>query len=244
MQYNKGYTLTSDDTAVRERLFERSLWRNVYLWMALGLGLTTSVAYFSAATPSIRAMLMGQNAFFLMIGLSVGTVALAMNLSFRLQKMSMKSAVFSYVAFTIIQGVLLFSIFLFYPTYILIKTFLTASSMFLVMSLWGAFSKQDLSPIGKFCMMAVWGILIATLINFFFRSTGMHYIISFIGVFAFAGLTAYDTQKISRMSKEMSENIDEVNFVKLSIMGALILYLDFINLFLFLLRIFGGGRRD
>ena len=244
MSYNKEYpTIAADDVRIKERTYARSLWRNIYIWMALGLGLTASVAYFTANTPAIRSLLMS-NYFIVSIVLMIAMFALTMNLSMRLQSMSMGAAVASYVAYTVIEGLLLFAIFLYYPSYVLIKAFACAAAMFVGMSLWGAFSKSDLSAIGRFCMMAVWGLIAATLINFFVRSSMMDYIISFVGVFVFAGLTAYDTQKISIMSRELSEKLDESGFVKMSILGALILYIDFIGLFLFLLRIFGGGRRD
>ena len=244
MSYNKEYpTIAADDVRVKERTYARSLWRNIYIWMALGLGLTASIAYFTANTPALRSLLMS-NYFIVSIVLMIAMFALTMNLSMRLQSMSMGAAVASYVAYTVIEGLLLFAVFLYYPSYVLIKTFACAAAMFVGMSLWGAFSKADLSAVGRFCMMAVWGLIVATLINFFVRSSMMDYIISFVGVFVFAGLTAYDTQKISVMSRELSEKLDESGFVKMSILGALILYIDFIALFLFLLRIFGGGRRD
>lgn len=244
MSYNKEYpTITEDDVRIKERIYARSLWRNIYIWMALGLGLTASVAYFTANTPDIKSMLTS-NYPIVGIVLMITLFALTMNLSMRLQTMSMGAAVGSYVAYTVIEGLLLFAIFIKYENYVLIRAFACASAMFVGMSLWGAFSKSDLSAIGRFCMMAMWGLIAATLINLFMRSSVIDYIVSFVGVFAFAGLTAYDTQKISVMSRELSEKLDESGFVKMSILGALILYIDFIGLFLVLLRIFGGGRRD
>lgn len=245
MSYNKEYgsIITHDDVRVKEHTYARSLWRNIYIWMALGLGLTASVAYFTANTPAIRSVLISNYFIFSMI-LMISLFALSMNISMRLQTMSMGSAVACYVAYTVIEGLLLFTIFLYYPSYILIKTFACAAAMFVGMSLWGAFSKTDLSAVGRFCVMAVWGLIIATLINLFVKSSLFDYIISFVGVFVFAGLTAYDTQKIAVMSRELSEKLDESGFVKMSILGALILYVDFIGLFLFLLRIFSGGRRE
>lgn len=243
MSYDKGYQAVLDNVDVRERVYARSLWRNIYIWMALGLAVTASVGYLAAKTPVIAAALTS-NYLLVSIVLMVGMFALVMNISSRLQTMSMGAAVANYIAYTFIEGLLLFSIFLYYPSYVLIKTFVCAAVMFVGMSLWGAFSKKDLSAIGKFCLMAVWGLIAATLLNFFMRSVMLDYIISFVGVFAFAGLTAYDTQKIAMMSREMSDKLDESGYVKMSILGALILYVDFIGLFLFLLRLFSGARRD
>lgn len=243
MSYNKGYQTIVDNVGVQERVYARSLWRNIYIWMALGLAITASVAYFAARTPAITSVLMS-NYMIMSIVLMIVMFALVINMSARLQTMSMGAAVANYIAYTVIEGLLLFAIFLYYPSYVLMKAFTCAAAMFVGMSVWGAFAKRDLSAIGKFCLMTVWGVLIATLINFFTRSVMLDYIISFVGVVAFAGLTAYDTQKIAIMSRELSDKLDEQGFVKMSILGALILYIDFIGLFLFLLRIFGGSRRE
>ena len=231
MADNKSSML--ENVAVRQR----SIVKNVYLWMTAGLGLTGIVAFFLASNPSLMRALIGNSMGFLLV--VIGEFALVFYLSSRLDKMSQSSAIGAFLAYSVLTGVMLSTIFAVYAGVVIYKTFLTTALMFAGMSVYAMTTKRDLSGFGYYLRMGLWGIIIASLMNFFFKSAGMDYIISFLGVAIFLGLTVYDTQKIVRMNNEYGSSMDEETFTKVSIIGALSLYLDFLNIFLFLLRIFG-----
>lgn len=219
---------------------ERTILKNVYLWMTAGLGLTALVAFFVASNPSLLRALVGNTLGFLLI--IVGQFALVFYLSARLDRMSQSSAIGAFLAYSALNGIMLSTLFAVYAGVVIYKTFFTTALMFGGMSLYAMTTKRDLNKIGSYLVMGLWGLIIASLINMFFRSSGLDYLISFIGVGIFLGLTAWDTQKIIRMNEQYGSSIDEETFTKLSIIGALSLYLDFLNLFLFLLRIFGRSN--
>ncbi|NCC64497.1 MAG: Bax inhibitor-1/YccA family protein [Spirochaetia bacterium] len=220
---------------------ERTILKNVYLWMTAGLGLTAVISFLISSSPSLlRALL--SNPINLLI-LIIGQFSLVFYLSARLNRMSQVSAIGAFLAYAALNGVMLSTIFIIYTGAVIYKTFITTALMFAGMSLYAMTTKRDLNRYGSYLMMGVWGLVIAMLVNLFLRSSGIDYIISFIGVAVFLGLTAYDTQKIVRWNNEAGSSMDEETFTKLSIMGALTLYLDFLNLFLFALRIFGRSNR-
>ncbi len=219
---------------------ERTILKNVYLWMTAGLGLTALIAFFVASNPSLLRALVGNSMGFLLI--VIGQFALVFYLSARLDRMSQASAVAAFLAYSALNGIMLSTIFAVYAQVVIYKTFFTTALMFGGMSIYAMTTKRDLNAIGSYLVMGLWGLIIASLINMFFRSSGLDYLISFIGVGIFLGLTAWDTQKIIRMNDQYGSSIDEEAFTKLSIIGALSLYLDFLNLFLFLLRIFGRSN--
>lgn len=219
---------------------ERTILKNVYLWMTAGLGLTALVAFFVAGNPSLLRALVGNTMGFLLI--VVGQFALVFYLSARLDKMSQASAIGAFLAYSALNGIMLSTLFAVYAGVVIYKTFFTTALMFGGMSIYAMTTKRDLNKLGSYLFMGLWGLIIASLINMFFRSSGLDYLISFIGVGIFLGLTAWDTQKIIRMNEQYGSAIDEETFTKLSIIGALSLYLDFLNLFLFLLRIFGRSN--
>lgn len=219
---------------------ERTILKNVYLWMTAGLGLTALVAFFVASNPSLLRALVGNTMGFLLI--VVGQFALVFYLSARLDRMSQASAIGAFLAYSALNGIMLSTIFAVYAGVVIYKTFFTTALMFGGMSLYAMTTKRDLNKFGSYLVMGLWGLIIASLINIFLGSSGLDYLISFIGVGIFLGLTAWDTQKIIRMNEQYGSGIDEETFTKLSIIGALTLYLDFLNLFLFLLRIFGRSN--
>ncbi len=216
---------------------ERTILKNVYLWMTAGLGLTALIAFFVASNPPLLRALVGNTMGFLLI--VVGQFALVFYLSSRLDRMSQASAIGAFLAYSALNGIMLSTIFVVYAGVVIYKTFFTTALMFGGMSIYAMTTKRDLNRFGSYLVMGLWGLIIASLINMFFRSSGLEYLISFIGVGIFLGLTAWDTQKIIRMNEQYGSGIDEETFTKLSIIGALSLYLDFLNLFLFFLRIFG-----
>ncbi len=219
---------------------ERTILKNVYLWMTAGLGLTALIAFFVASNPPLLRALVGNTMGFLLI--VVGQFALVFYLSSRLDRMSQASAIGAFLAYSALNGIMLSTIFAVYAGVVIYKTFFTTALMFGGMSIYAMTTKRDLNRFGSYLVMGLWGLIIASLINMFFRSSGLEYLISFIGVGIFLGLTAWDTQKIIRMNEQYGSGIDEETFTKLSIIGALSLYLDFLNLFLFFLRIFGRSN--
>lgn len=219
---------------------ERSILRNVYLWMALGLAITGVVAaYVAGNTQLVRAIVMNRGLFF---GLIIGELALVWFLSARIGSMSPTAATLSFAVYSILNGVTLSIIFLAYTAVSIATTFFVAAATFAALGVYAITTKRELGGIGQYLFAGLIGIIIASVVNIFLGSQTLDYIISFIGVFLFMGLTAYDTQHIKRMSAQMSDSIGEDDYVRVSIMGALRLYLDFINLFLFLLRFLGNRR--
>ncbi len=222
------------------RVRERNILRNVYLWMTAGLALTGVVAFGVANNPSIMRALVGNQMIFLL--LIFGELGLVMYLGTRIMHMSASSATMAFAGYSVLNGITLSVIFLAYTGAEISLAFFTAAGTFAGMSLYAMTTKRDLSGIGHYLIMGLWGVIIASVINIFLRSEGLYYMISYIGVFVFIGLTAYDTQMIKRWNAQFGTSTTEEQYVKLSILGALKLYLDFINIFLFLLRIF--GRRN
>lgn len=212
--------------------------RSVYNWMAVGLGLTGFVAYYVAHSPSlVRLIFQNQILFF---GLIIAELALVFTLSARVNKMQASTATALFVIYSALNGATLSFIFLVYTASSITSTFFICGGTFVACSIYGWTTKRDLTSIGGFLMMGLIGIIIASLVNMFFRSAGMSMIISYIGVIVFVGLTAYDTQHLKTMAVTQPDGLETGVVRKGAILGALKLYLDFINLFLMLLRIFGN----
>ncbi|OHD32344.1 MAG: hypothetical protein CVV48_08150 [Spirochaetae bacterium HGW-Spirochaetae-4] len=220
---------------------ERSILKNVYLWMTAGLALTGVVSYLVATNESLMRMFLGSTVSFLFI--VIAQFAVVFFLMARLDKMTSTTAIASFGAYSILTGITLSVIFYAYSGLVISRAFFTTAAAFGGMSFYGMTTKRDLDGIGHYLVMGLWGIIIASLINMFLGSANVYYIISIIGVLVFLGLTAWDTQKIRRMNDAYAGNMDEETYIKLSIIGALMLYLDFINIFLFMLRIFGRNNR-
>lgn len=221
--------------------------RSVYNWMAIGLALTGFVAYFVAHNESILGLLfqVAGNQLrptMLFYGLIIGELALVFILSARVQKMQASTATAMFVLYAALNGATLSMIFLAYTSTSIVSTFFICAATFVACSLYGWLTKRDLTSFGGFLFMGLIGIIIASVVNMFIRSSAMHMIISYIGVFVFIGLTAYDTQHIKNMAMTLPDGMEAGVVRKGAILGALKLYLDFINLFLMLLRIFGSGR--
>lgn len=219
---------------------ERSILRNVYMWMALGLAITGVVAmYVSGNTQLVRSIVMNQGIFLMLV---IGELALVWILSANIHRMSPTAATLSFAGYAVLNGVTLSVIFLAYTGVSIATTFFVTASTFGALSVYAITTKRNLGGLGQYLFAGLIGIIIASLVNMFIGSAMIDYAISFIGVFLFMGLTAYDTQMIKRWSNELSGSADEADFMRVSIMGALKLYLDFINLFLFLLRFLGNRR--
>ncbi len=214
--------------------------RSVYNWMAIGLALTGVTAFYVGHNENLLSLIFGNRLLF--YGLIIGELALVFYLIARVQKMQAATATGLFVLYSILNGVTLSFIFLVYTRTSITSTFFICAGTFLACSIYGMTTKRDLTSLGGFMAMGLIGIIIATLVNMFLRSPGMHMIISYLGVIIFVGLTAYDTQKLKAMALNQPADLSAGVLRKGAIIGALTLYLDFINLFLFLLRIFGGQR--
>ncbi len=210
----------------------------VFNWMAMGLGLTGLIAYFTASSGLARAIV-GSPLFMILIIAELGMV---FYLSARISKIQAATASGLFIGYSVLNGLTLSAVFLAYTSSSIAGTFLITAGMFGAMAIYGLATKRDLSGLGSFLFMGLIGIIIASVVNIFLQSSGMSWMISFLGVLIFTGLTAYDVQKIKNMGEEGIMSQGEEAIKKGSIMGALALYLDFINLFLMLLRFFGGSR--
>ncbi len=219
---------------------ERSLLRNVYLWMTAGLALTGIVALGVATNPNFVYTLVTNRLLF--FGLIIGELFLVVFLSARIMTLSPAAATAAFAAYAVLNGVTLSVIFLAYTGQNIATALFITAATFGGMSVYALTTRRDLSGLGHYFIMGLWGLIIASLINIFLKSEAFYYLISYIGVAVFLGLTAYDTQRIKQMSDRMGVSAGEADYVRLSILGALRLYLDFINLFLFFLRIFGRRR--
>lgn len=213
-----------------------ALMRKVYVWMTMALAITGICAYGVATSPNIMQMIYGNSMtiwvlFIVELGLVFYTTA-------RIQKLSLTTATTLFIIYSALNGVTLSSIFMVYSMTSIAKVFFITAGTFAAMALYGYFTKTDLSKIGNILFMALIGLIIATVVNLFLKSAMFDLILCYIGVGIFVGLTAWDSQKIKHMlamQVDMSESAQ-----KIALMGALSLYLDFINLFLYLLRIFGN----
>ena len=214
--------------------------RSVYNWMGIGLALTGFIAFYVSNSPTIVRLIFGnQILFFVLILAELGLV---FSISGMINKMSAGTATSLFVLYAALNGVTLSFIFLVYTRTSIVSTFFVCAGTFIACSIYGWATKRDLTSWGGFLTMGLIGIIIASLVNMFIRSSAMSMIISYIGVLVFVGLTAYDTQKLKNMALTQPTGLDGTVVRKGAILGALSLYLDFINLFLMLLRILGQGR--
>lgn len=206
--------------------------------MALALVITGVTAYGVATTPSLLIAIVTNKALFW--GLIIAELALVFAVSGAINRLSLATATLLFVLYSVVNGATLSVIFLAYSMPAIIQTFFITAGTFGVMALVGYTTKTDLTSLGKLLFMALIGLVIATVVNMFVGSTGFDYILSYVGVLIFVGLTAYDTQKIKQMCMQAPDAGEHMQ--KLALLGALSLYLDFINLFLYLLRIFGNNK--
>ena len=212
--------------------------RRVYVWMALGLLVTAGTAAFVSVSPLFQ-VLAGQPLIF--FGLMIAELGLVFGLSLGINRISPATAMLLFFAYAALNGLTFSVLFVVYTLGSVANTFLATAALFGVMSVLGYTTKIDLSKMGTFLFMGVIGLFIAMLVNMFWTNTVLGLIITFAGILIFLGLTFYDTQRIKRMTAVAMQQGDENVQARLGILGALSLYLDFINLFLFMLRL--GGRR-
>lgn len=234
--YEKSYENYSKSVTQTSAI--ATLMRNVYLWMTFALATTGLTAAYVASSPALAQIVLGGSTYLILALIELGIV---WYLSSRVMSLSFSTASILFVLFSILNGVTLSCIFLVYTMESIATTFYITAGTFGGMSLVGYFTKKDLSTMGRFLIMALIGLIIATIVNLFLQSTQMMWLITYAGVLIFCGLTAYDTQKIKTMFLEMGGEKNEAT-LKVALLGSLTLYLDFINLFIYLLRIFGNRR--
>ncbi len=214
----------------------------VYGFMAVALSLSAVVAYYISSSPALSNKLFNSpQSSMILIGLFVAQVVLVIGITAAIRTISFATALGLFFLYAGLLGVTLSSIFLVYEIGSIYQTFFIAAAMFGGMSLYGYFTNADLTSVGNIAIMIVWGMLASLLINMWFKSAQVDMIISFMGVIVFALLTAYDTQKIKLMGQQMM--LDDEAMSKIAVLGALTLYLDFINIFLFLLRFLGDRKK-
>ena len=214
------------------------LMRKVYVWMTLALVITGFTSYGVATSPGILQAIYGNQLLFW--GMIIAEFALVIGVSAAIHRLSLTTATLMFILYSVINGALLSYIFLVYTASSVATVFFITAGTFGAMALLGYTTKTDLSSIGKYLIMALIGLIIASVVNLFIQSTGFTLILSYVGVLIFVGLTAYDSQKIKQMLLQAPDAGEGAQ--KLALLGALTLYLDFINLFIYLLRIF--GRRN
>jgi FtsH-binding integral membrane protein len=219
------------------QLRQSSIISQVYAWMTAGLLVTGAVAAYTAQSQVLLQLIFG-NPFGIWV-LFIAQIAMVLGLSAGIARLAPAMATGLFIAYAALNGLTMASIFLVYTRTSIASTFFITASTFAVMSLYGYTTKRDLTKIGSLLFMALIGLILASLVNFFLKSTALYWIITYAGVLIFVGLIAWDTQKIKHLSAQAT---DETSGRRIAILGSLMLYLDFINLFLFLLRIF--GRRD
>ncbi|MFM2201784.1 MAG: hypothetical protein RL040_984 [Bacteroidota bacterium] len=228
-------TINVDSSAV-----SRSFVANVFSYMTLALVITGVAAYWFAASGNLLALLQGSS--LLMWGVMLAPIGMVLIMSFAFNRLSFGALMGLFLAYSLVNGISLSVIFLIYSSAAISKVFFITAGLFATMAVVGYTTKTDLTKLGSILMMAVIGIVIASLVNYFLESAAFDYLISCVGVLVFTGLVAYDTQKVKRIGAGVEYGTATAG--KLALMGALSLYLDFINLFLFLLRVFGGRRGE
>jgi FtsH-binding integral membrane protein len=216
-----------------------SFMAGVYGWMSCALAITAATAYYVASVPAIFTYIYTHSA--VLIGIFFVQIALVVAISALINRMSFITALILFLLYATTLGITLSSVFYVYTESSIISTFLTTALMFGVMSLYGYVTKADLTSMGSMSIMVLFGLIIGMFVNMFIKSALFDYVLSGIGVVVFVLLTAYDTQRIKQLARPML--VEQEMIGKVTLLGALTLYLDFINLFLFLLR-FMGNRRE
>ncbi|MCT8344651.1 Bax inhibitor-1/YccA family protein [Photorhabdus kleinii] len=211
----------------------------VYGWMTCGLLLTAFVAWYVSQNQNVVEYIFSNSVIF--YGLVIAQLGLVFVLSGMINRMGASLATGLFMLYSALTGLTLSGIFKIYTGGSIATTFVVTAGMFGALSFYGYTTKRSLSGLGSFLFMGLIGIILASLINLWLKSTALMWAVTYIGVVIFAGLTAYDTQKLKEMGEDLDVN-DKENLRKFSIVGALTLYLDFINMFLMLLRIFGDRR--
>lgn len=231
-------TQVSTIPAAQQGEVVRTFMQRVYIWMAGGLALTGFIAYYTAQSPTLMPLIAKNPWIF--YGMIIAELGIVIAMSAMINRLSATTAGAMYVVYAALTGFVFSTLFLIYTAESIYQVFFITAGMFGGMSIYGFVTKRDLTGWGSFLMMGLFGIIITMVVNIFLRSPAVSYAISILGVFIFLGLTAYDTQKLKNLA--LRDPKMALGSEKPAIYGALTLYLDFINLFLMLLRLFGRRR--
>lgn len=234
--YFDTHTLTSNTAS---RAAQSSLMRSVYVWMTLALVITGLTAMYVAKSMTLIQLMMENSLFFW--GLLLAEVGVVVYLTARIHRMAFSTATVLFILYSLLNGVTLSVLFLVYTFSSIATTFFVTGGTFGTMALFGYVTRRDLSRIGSLCIMGVIGLIIASVVNFFLHNSVVDLVISCAGVLVFVGLTAYDAQKIKRLLTAEGMEVNETT-QKIALLGAMTLYLDFINLFIYLLRLLGDRK--
>ncbi|MBK7958997.1 MAG: Bax inhibitor-1/YccA family protein [Bacteroidetes bacterium] len=226
-------------TSLEQQVAQANFISKVYAWMSAALVITGLTAYYVAGQPSIVETIFSNKIYY--YGLFFATLGIVFVFNAMINRMSVALAGGIFITYSVLMGIMLSSIFLIYTSSSIASCFFITAGTFMGMSAFGYYTKRDLTAMGNLLYMALLGIIIASVVNIFLHSTMLYWITTYIGVIIFVGLIAYDTQKIKDMNDSVPAGSDAQK--KLAMIGAMSLYLDFINLFLYILRIF-GGRKD
>lgn len=242
IQQNKGFGQTYDQN-IQTGTLAKTFMSRVFAWMFIALAGTALTAYVFASSPSLMALMTSASGGMSILGwvVMLAPLGFVFYMSSRFQTMSRNSMVMLFIIFSVLMGMSLSFVLLIYTSASVFSTFVVTSGTFGLMALVGYTTKTDLTKFGSILMMGLVGIILASIVNFFMQSGTMEYVISILGVLIFTGLTAYDVQKLKNIGMAIGP-YSGAEAEKLAIMGALTLYLDFINLFLFLLRFLGDRK--
>ena len=219
------------------KLRENALMKNVYLWMTLGLAITAATSFgVSQSVAMIRFFLLNP---IVTIAVFIAQIVLVIMLSGRVERLSKGAAIGIFIGYSALTGITLSSIFIAYTGTSILTAFISALAVFAGGAIYGAVTKKSLKSWGAFLSMGLFGLIIASLVNLIFPSSILNMLVSVVGVVLFTGLTAWDSQRIADMNAQFGQDMTSEELTKIGILGALDLYLDFINIFLYLVRIFG-----
>lgn len=238
MNYTQIPSTFNNQLTAQQEEIQRSFIVRVYGWMVIGLVITALAAFFTLAVPAILEAVL--SAPYIFLGLMIVELVMVVVLSAAVNRLSPVIAAALFAGYAALNGVTLAFLMLFYTSTSIALTFGITAATFGIMTLFGYTTQRDLTKLGSLLIMALLGLIIASIANIFFASSGLYWIVTYAGILIFVGLVAYDTQKLKRMS--LSVSADGSMAQKASIIGALQLYLDFINLFLLLLRLLGKRR--
>lgn len=236
VDFDKEFEKPAYATGVRQTQIA-TVFKLAYGWMCAGLALSGLVAWYTAASGLWKKVLMGPGLWVCIIA----EIAMVWILSASIRKLSVGAACLMFAGYAALNGLTLSVVFIAYELALVQRVFFITAAMFGGLAVFGTFTRSDLSQIGSICGMALWGLIVAVVVNMFFHSTGFDWIVSFAGVLIFSGLTMWDAQKIKLLAQQEGA-LDSATRHKVGLMGALELYLDFINLFIYLLRIMGRSR--
>jgi hypothetical protein len=217
-----------------------ALFRKVYQWMAVGLILTAVAAYMVASSQALLRFFYSSSVPLAVV--AIAEVGLVLGLSMGINRISAGTAAMFFVLYSVLNGILCSSVLLVYTQESVYTAFLSTAGMFGVMSIYGVYTRRDLSSFGSFLTMGLFGLIIAMVVNLFMGSSRLEFVISALGILIFLGLTAWDTWKIRQMASMLEGGEDGVPARKAAVIGALSLYLDFVNIFLHLLRFMGKQK--